>query len=190
MTCSGLAWSSREGMVSRMDKPHWSPEIMTLAAHVRLLVLDVDGVMTDGRLHYDADGREAKVFHVRDGLGIKQLLAADVGVAVISGRSSTAVATRLAELGIGEVTLGRDDKLAALRELAGRLGMESLNRVAYVGDDLPDLPAIQAVGLGIAVADAHPQLRDQARARTQLGGGQGAVREVCDLLLAARRVNS
>lgn len=170
-----------------MDKPHWSPEIIELAAGIELLVLDVDGVMTDGRLHYDADGREAKVFHVRDGLGIKRLMAADVQVAVISGRSSTAVAKRLSELGIRHVTLGRDDKLAALRELLGRLGLESLSTVAYVGDDVPDLPAIEAVGLGIAVADAHPDVRDKAQALTERGGGQGAVREVCDLLLAAHQ---
>jgi len=170
-----------------MSDSHWPSEIRRAAAAIELLVLDVDGVMTDGRLVYDADGREAKVFHVRDGYGIKALQAAGVRVAVISGRASQAVSVRMAELGIEHAVLGRDDKLVALEELIAQLGIPSLRQVAYVGDDLPDLPAVKAVGLGITVADGRAELRAAARAVTQLGGGQGAVREVCDMLLAARR---
>lgn len=170
-----------------MPSSHWSPEVLRAAATIELLALDVDGVMTDGRLVFDADGREAKVFNVRDGYGIKALQRAGVGVAVISGRASKPVSARMAELGIREVILGRDDKLAALRELTDRLGIAGLDAVAYVGDDLPDLPAIEAAGLGLTVADGRPELRAAAMGTTLLGGGQGAVREVCDLLLSARR---
>jgi 3-deoxy-D-manno-octulosonate 8-phosphate phosphatase (KDO 8-P phosphatase) len=152
---------------------------------IRLLVLDVDGVLTDGRLHFDADGRETKVFHVRDGLGVKQAAASGVEIAVISGRSCPAVETRMAELDIKHVRLGRDDKLNALREITDVLSIP-MEAVACVGDDLPDLPIMKAAGLGIAVADAHPEVRDGADWCTQLGGGLGAVREICDLIVAGR----
>lgn len=170
-----------------MPDTHWSSDVLNAAAAVELLVLDVDGVLTDGRLVYDAEGREAKVFNVRDGYGIKALQAAGVRVAVISGRASRPVSVRMAELGIEHVILGRDDKLTALQELIARLGLPSFEPVAYVGDDLPDLPAIEAAGLGLTVADGRAELRAAAMGTTRLGGGQGAVREVCDLLLAARR---
>ncbi len=155
------------------------------AAGIRLLVLDVDGVMTDGSLYYDADGREAKVFNVRDGHGIKAVAAAGIEVAVISGRRSKSVETRTAELNIRYVSLGQNDKLKALQEIVEQLGVP-MEAVACVGDDVPDLPIMQAAGLGVAVADAHPDVLAQADWRTQLNGGKGAVREVCDLLIAAR----
>jgi 3-deoxy-D-manno-octulosonate 8-phosphate phosphatase (KDO 8-P phosphatase) len=155
-------------------------------ADVRLLVLDVDGVMTDGRLYFDANGEEAKVFHVRDGFGIKQVMAHGIEVAVISGRRSTAVERRMAELNIRHFRLGQDDKLEALEEICESLGIP-LSRVACVGDDLPDLPVLRAAGLGIAVADAHPELLAAADWSTQLAGGRGCVREVCDRLLQNRR---
>jgi 3-deoxy-D-manno-octulosonate 8-phosphate phosphatase (KDO 8-P phosphatase) len=160
-------------------------EFETLAAHVRLLVLDVDGVMTDGRLHYDADGREQKVFHVRDGYGIKQVLNAGIEVAVISGRQSRAVQTRINELGIQHAFLGQDDKLDALNDVTGQLAMP-LNEVVCIGDDSPDLAILAAAGIGIAVADAHPSVLAQADWVTRLPGGLGAVREVCDLLIDAK----
>ena len=141
------------------------------AARVRLLVLDVDGVLTDGRLYYGARGEALKVFHVRDGLGLKLLAAAGVTVAVISGR---------------QLLQGVEDKVAAFHRLRGRLGMSS-SVCACVGDDLPDVPLMREVGLSFAVADAHPQARDAAHVITRLPGGQGAVREVCDYLLEARR---
>ena len=159
------------------------------AAQVRLLVLDVDGVLTDGQIHYDADGREAKVFNVRDGYGIKQVAAMGVTVAVISGRKSRPVEVRTAELGIEHVRLGQSDKLIALREITERLKIP-FDEVACMGDDLPDRPIMEVAGLGIAVADAHPVIVEIADWCTRLGGGRGAVREVCDLLIAARKSGS
>jgi 3-deoxy-D-manno-octulosonate 8-phosphate phosphatase (KDO 8-P phosphatase) len=155
-------------------------------ARIRLLVLDVDGVLTDGRLYYGPEGEQLKVFHVRDGHGIKALQAAGVTVAVISGRNSPAVARRCADLGIGEVAQGIDDKAAAFEALRQRLGVVAAD-CACIGDDTPDAPLMRRVGLAIAVADAHPDARAAAHRRTRLPGGQGAVREACDWLLAARR---
>lgn len=156
------------------------------AARVRLLVLDVDGVLTDGRLYYGARGETLKVFHVRDGLGMKLLAAAGVTVAVISGRRSSMTDRRCRELGVRHLLQGVEDKLAAFHRLRGRLGMSS-SVCACVGDDLPDVPLMRQVGLSFAVADAHPQARDAAHVITRLPGGKGAVREVCDYLLEARR---
>ena len=155
------------------------------ASQIRLLVLDVDGVMTDGRLYFDADGQETKVFHVRDGYGIKQVMRHGIEVAVISGRKSKAVEVRLAELGIEHVRLGQDTKIDALRSITEFLDIPMEN-VACMGDDLPDLPLLEAAGLGIAVADAHPALLAGADWRTKLVGGKGCVREVCDFLVEAR----
>lgn len=155
------------------------------AAGIRLLILDVDGVMTDGRLHYDAEGREFKTFHVRDGYGIKRIMSAGIAVAVISGRRSGSAAGRMADLGIHHVMLGRGDKAAALEELLETLGIPA-ESTACIGDDEPDLPVMQRVALPIAVADCHPSVAGAAVWRTSLPGGSGAVREVCDLLLASR----
>lgn len=149
---------------------------------VKLLVLDVDGVLTDGRLYFDAEGREQKVFHVRDGYGIKALQDSGVAVAVISGRSSVAVEVRVAELGIEHVLLGQDNKVRALDQIADKLGVP-MSAVACVGDDTPDIEIMSSAGLGIAVADAHPDVIAAADWTTKLGGGAGAVREVCDLLM-------
>jgi len=156
------------------------------AARVRLLVLDVDGVLTDGRLYYGARGEALKVFHVRDGLGLKLLAAAGVTVAVISGRRSNMTGRRCRELGVRHLVQGVDDKLAAFHRLRGRLGVAA-GACACVGDDVPDVPLMREVGLSFAVADAHPQARSAAHVITQLPGGKGAVREVCDFLLEARR---
>jgi len=156
-----------------------------ILAAIRLLVLDVDGVMTDGRLHYDAEGREAKVFHVHDGHGIKQVMRAGIEVAVISGRHSKAVEMRMTELGIEHVRLGQENKHEAFTEITTQLGIAP-ETVACVGDDEPDLPIMQAAGLGIAVADAQPVVLEHADWCTTRGGGRGAVREVCNLLIAAR----
>ncbi|MDE2091042.1 MAG: HAD-IIIA family hydrolase [Gammaproteobacteria bacterium] len=161
------------------------PEIRELAARVQLVVFDVDGVFTDGRLYYGADGETLKCFHVRDGHGIKSLLQQGVQVAVISGRSSKAVTRRMQELGIRHVFQGDDDKRPLLEQLQKKLGVAP-EQTACVGDDLADLPLMQAAGLAIAVADAQPEVRAQAQWCTRAAGGQGAVREVCDLILAAR----
>ncbi|MBS0375494.1 MAG: HAD hydrolase family protein [Proteobacteria bacterium] len=159
---------------------------MTAAAlpRIRLLVLDVDGVLTDGRLWFGADGESLKAFHVRDGAGIKAALAAGIEVAIISGRRSAAVERRAAELGLRHVQQGCEDKGAALRALAATIGVP-LTAVACVGDDTPDLPMLALAALPVAVADAHPAVLAAARHVTRAGGGAGAVREICDLLLGA-----
>ena len=156
------------------------------AALIRLLVLDVDGVMTDGRLHFGPRGEALKIFHVRDGFGIQQARKAGIDVAVISGRKSAMVSVRCRELGVRHVFQGQADKLAAFEQLRSRLDV-SAAACACVGDDVPDVPLMRSVGLAFAVADAHPEARIAAHVVTSLAGGQGAVREVCDYLLSARR---
>ena len=158
----------------------------TPLAQIELLVLDVDGVMTDGRLRYGPDGEIEKSFHVRDGYGIKAVLTAGIAVAVISGRDSPAVQQRCRELGIRHLYQGIENKGATLSELLTMLGLQS-RQCACVGDDMPDVALFERAGLAIAVADAHPQALAAAHRRTRLSGGGGAVREVCDWLIAARR---
>ena len=155
---------------------------------IRLLVLDVDGVLTDGRLYFGVRGEALKAFHVRDGLGLKQLQRAGLTVAVISGRRSPMVAARCRELGVRHVLQGVGDKLAALTRLCARLKLTPA-ACACVGDDLPDVPLMRAAALSFAVADAHHSARRAADVVTRLPGGYGAVREVCDHLLGlhARR---
>jgi 3-deoxy-D-manno-octulosonate 8-phosphate phosphatase (KDO 8-P phosphatase) len=161
------------------------PTLAARAARIRLAVFDVDGVFTDGRLLFGPQGEALKVFHVRDGHGIKRLIGAGVGVAVISGRSSPIVAARMTELGVDEVHQGKDDKLPVLQAMLARRGVGS-DECCYCGDDEPDLAPLRAVGLACAPADAHPAVRASANFVTHAAGGAGAVREVCDLLLAAR----
>jgi 3-deoxy-D-manno-octulosonate 8-phosphate phosphatase (KDO 8-P phosphatase) len=156
---------------------------------IRLLVLDVDGVLTDGSILLGASGEEMKLFHVRDGVGVKALLAAGIAVAVISGRRSTAVERRMAELGVEQIFQGVDSKLPVFERLCASCGVDA-QAVAVVGDDTPDLPAMRAAGLAIAVADAHPQVIAAAHWVTIARGGHGAVREVADRLLAARAAGS
>lgn len=155
-------------------------------SEIRLLVLDVDGVLTDGRLRYGERGEVEKTFHVRDGYGIKAVLAAGIAVAIISGRDSTAVARRCEELGIRHVYQGVEDKAPALQQILSQLGIRS-RQCACVGDDRPDLPLMSQAGLAVAVADAHRCAVQAAHRRTRLPGGAGAVREVCDWLLNSRR---
>lgn len=156
------------------------------ANDIRLLVLDVDGVLTDGRLYFSSRGEEMKCFHVRDGAGIVQLVRAGLQVAVISGRSSRAVERRMSELGVTWVRQGIDDKLAALSELLDILGL-STRSIACMGDDVADLPLLDAARLAVTVPDAHPSVKSRAHFITQASGGQGAVREVCDLILESQR---
>ena len=161
-------------------------EARKLAAAIRLVVFDVDGVFTDGRLFLDSNGIEThKIFHVRDGYGVKRLLAAGIEVAIISGRDSAAVAARMAALGVRHVFQGRDDKLPVLEALLGKLGVAP-EQTAFVGDDEPDIPPMKAVALAITVADGHPAVRAASHWVTQSGGGRGAVREVAEFLLASR----
>lgn len=156
------------------------------ARDIRLVVLDVDGVMTDGRLYISAQGEEIKVFHVRDGSGLVALRAAGIEIAIISGRVSPAVQRRADELGIRHVRQGIADKSAAFAELLGTLGVTA-DHTACIGDDTPDLPVLRQARLAVAVADAHPAAVAAAHFVTQAKGGHGAVRELCDLLLEARK---
>jgi len=156
-----------------------------LAQRLRLLVLDCDGVLTDGALYFGAAGEQLKVFHVRDGHGIKQVQAAGIEVAVISGRRSPALARRCRELGIRHLYQGAADKSAALDVLLRKLKLSD-TQTACVGDDTPDVALFVRVALAVAVADAHADAQQAAHLHTTLPGGRGAVREVCDWLLAAR----
>jgi 3-deoxy-D-manno-octulosonate 8-phosphate phosphatase (KDO 8-P phosphatase) len=158
-------------------------------AAIRLLILDVDGVMTDGRLYFGPKGEALKVFHVRDGLGIQQVARAGVEVAVISGRKSQMVDVRCRELSIAHVRQGVKDKVAELDRLCARLKIEP-SACACVGDDLTDVPLMERVALAFAVADAHPEVRHAAHLITKLPGGHGAVREVCDYLVANHGVKT
>jgi 3-deoxy-D-manno-octulosonate 8-phosphate phosphatase (KDO 8-P phosphatase) len=157
----------------------------TPLSNIQLLILDVDGVLTDGRLYFGAKGEALKVFHVRDGHGIKLLMAAGVQVAAFSGRRSGATAARLRELRVPTVVQGCADKLAAFTKLTKRLKVDALN-CACIVDDTPDLPLMSAVGLAAAVADAHPVVLSAAHWIARSPGGLGAVRELCDALLRAR----
>jgi 3-deoxy-D-manno-octulosonate 8-phosphate phosphatase (KDO 8-P phosphatase) len=149
---------------------------------VRLLVLDVDGVLTDGRLYFGPAGEALKVFHVRDGHGLKAVAAAGIVLAIVSGRRSRAVSARARELGIRHVRQGVTDKMAELDRLCATLGFER-RQCACIGDDTPDVPLMRAVGVAFAVRDAHPEARAAADVVTRLPGGRGAVREACDWLL-------
>jgi 3-deoxy-D-manno-octulosonate 8-phosphate phosphatase (KDO 8-P phosphatase) len=157
----------------------------TRLAKLQLLVLDVDGVLTDGRLYFGAKGEALKVFHVRDGHGIKLLMTAGVHVAAFSGRRSAATAARLRELRVPTVVQGCSDKLLALHALIKRLKVDPLN-CACIVDDTPDLGLMSAVGLAAAVADAHPLVLSAAHWVSRRPGGLGAVRELCDAILRAR----
>lgn len=159
--------------------------VLERARRIRLLVLDVDGVLTDGRLYLSDQGEELKVFHVRDGAGLVAVQRAGITVAIISGRDSAAVTRRAGELGIRHVRQGVVDKGAELERLMHELGCEPAE-TACVGDDTPDAPMLQRAGLAIGVADAHPALLASAHWVTRARGGRGAVRETCDLLLSAR----
>jgi 3-deoxy-D-manno-octulosonate 8-phosphate phosphatase (KDO 8-P phosphatase) len=156
------------------------------ARRIRLLVLDVDGVLTDGRLYFGANGEELKAFDVRDGAGLVAIQRAGVSVAIVSGRSSPAVERRAAELGIRLVRQGATDKAHELETLATRLGA-ARDEIACVCDDTPDLGVMRRCALAIAVADAHGEVIEAADWVTTRKGGRGAVREVCDLLLRARQ---
>jgi 3-deoxy-D-manno-octulosonate 8-phosphate phosphatase (KDO 8-P phosphatase) len=149
------------------------------------VLLDVDGVLTDGRLFFSARGEAHKAFHVRDGHGIKLLMNSGVAVAVVSGRRSAAVTARMRELGVRHLVQGCSDKVETLRDLAKQLGIDPLACACLV-DDTPDLPLMTAVGFAAAVADAHPLVLSAAHWVSALPGGSGAVRELVDLLLRAR----
>lgn len=160
-------------------------ELHKLASGVDLLLLDVDGVLTDGRFRVSANGEETKEFHARDGLGMRVALDAGLGLGLVSGRRSRAVEARALELGLSEVHLGVSDKLVVVREIMLRLGIEAA-RVGYVGDDLVDVPVMRQVGFAVAVPDADEVVRRHAHFVSTRPGGGGAVREVIELILRAR----
>lgn len=160
-------------------------DVLARAAKIRLAVFDVDGTLTDGRLWYAEDGHETKVFHVHDGLGLKLLQGAGVQVAIITARISHPVALRAEELDIAHVYQGQSDKRASLTQLLDALDLKP-EQAAFIGDDLPDLPAMGIAGLSVAVANAHPWVLERAHWRTSRTGGMGAAREVSDLILLAQ----
>ena len=164
---------------------NYSTALLERARDIRLLVLDVDGVLTDGRLYFNAEGEALKAFHVRDGAGIVQLRRSGIEVAIISGRNSAAVNSRMRELGVTHIHQGINDKQQALQTLLQSLNLTG-NDIACIGDDTPDLPMLEIARLSVAVADAHPKVRAAAHYVTQLAGGLGAVREICDLILQAQ----
>lgn len=159
--------------------------LLEKAKPIRLLVLDVDGVLTDGKLYFSNSGDEFKAFNTLDGHGIKMLQSSGVEVAIITGRQSSIVAKRANNLQIRHLIQGREDKLVALDELRMKLNID-YQHIAYVGDDLPDLAAMKKVQLGITVANGHTFVAEHADWQTSSGGGEGAVREVCELIMRSQ----
>lgn len=155
------------------------------AKKIKLLICDVDGVFSDGRIYMGNEGEELKAFHTRDGFGIKALQNAGLAIAVITGRNSSIVQNRMTALGVKYIYQGQDNKLRAYYDLL-KMANVSPQECAYIGDDVIDLPVMREVGLSVAVADAHPVVRQRALWVTQTSGGYGAVRECCDLLLLAQ----
>ena len=159
--------------------------VSDIAKQIRLLILDIDGVMTDGGLQFDNQGEEYKTFNSLDGHGIRMLLECGIGIAVITGRNSGIVSHRMSELGVTHIYQGYRDKLLAYEKLLQDTGLES-EQTAYVGDDLPDLPVMCRVGLAIAVQNAHLFVKQHCDWVTTARGGNGAVREVTDFILQAQ----
>jgi 3-deoxy-D-manno-octulosonate 8-phosphate phosphatase (KDO 8-P phosphatase) len=160
-------------------------DVTDRARGIRLLTCDVDGVLTDGRIYVTDDGRELKAFHVLDGLGLKLLMKAGIAVAWITGSNAAAVLHRARGLGIAHVIQGADDKLTPWDALRNELGLPEA-ACAHIGDDLPDVPVFARCGLAVTVPHAPPAVRSSAHVVTSRDGGNGAVREVCDLILAAQ----
>jgi 3-deoxy-D-manno-octulosonate 8-phosphate phosphatase (KDO 8-P phosphatase) len=152
---------------------------------IKLLLLDVDGVLTAGGIVYDDSGAQTKIFNPKDGLGIRLLMGAGIGVGIVTGRRSEALMHRCRDLGIELVFDGIDDKAAVLSAIEKRTGIDA-GQMAYAGDDLPDLPLMKRVGVAVAVADAHEEVTSRAAWVTRAGGGRGAVREICEAILKAQ----
>lgn len=159
-----------------------SNENQQRAAQIKLLICDVDGVFSDGRIYLGNDGEELKAFHTKDGFGMKAIMNMGIKIAIITGRKSTIVQDRMQALGVTHIMQGIEDKLSAYHSLLNELNLDS-NEVAYIGDDVVDLPVMKACGLGVAVNDAHPLVLQGADLITTTKGGFGAVREICDLFL-------
>lgn len=159
--------------------------VMLRAAKIKLLICDVDGVMSDGIIYQGNAGEELKAFNVRDGYGIRCLLTSHIDVAIITGRKAKLLEDRCRTLGITHLYQGQSNKLLAYTELLTTLSLTP-DQVAYIGDDLIDWPVMQHVGLSVAVADAHPLIIQRADYTTGIAGGRGAVRELCDIILMAQ----
>ena len=157
-------------------------QIIEAAKTIKLLLLDVDGILTDGKLYYSANGEELKGFNTLDGHGIKMLQQAGIEVGIVSGRDSAALQQRADDLGIKLLYKGREDKITVVKEIMDNRNVVA-DEIAYAGDDLPDLAAVRMAGLGITVPNAHGEVRASAQLETEAAGGSGAVREICDFLL-------
>ena len=164
---------------------HYPSSVLKAAQNIKLLLLDVDGVLTDGRLYYGNSGEEMKAFDIQDGLGIKLLQRGGIKVGIITGRTSSLLKRRAQELDIQPLIQGREDKLTALNELLEDMDI-TLEEIAFVGDDLPDLAVLRRVGLGITPANGNHILASQALWQTKKSGGNGAVREVAELILTVQ----
>ncbi len=158
------------------------------AQKIKCLICDVDGVLTDGKVFLDNQGNELKAFHIQDGFGLKLLMAAGLEVAVITGSKNAMIDQRMQQLGIRHYFTGQLNKQNAYDTLKNTLQLPD-ESFAYIGDDLPDLPIMQQVGFGVAVANAVRQVKEFAAWQTELCGGEGAVREVCDLILSAQNLH-
>ena len=176
--------ASSAGVVIRVGN---KPMIKKMAARIKLLILDVDGVLTDGRITINERGEEVKSFNVKDGLGLKMLMSTGIEVVIITGRKSMVVEHRAKELGIDEVWQGVKDKRALSKKIIGEKGLDK-NEVCCMGDDLPDLTMFMEAGLRIAVADGVEEVREEADFVTEKKGGHGAVREACELILKSKGV--
>lgn len=166
---------------------NYPDRIVEKAKSIKLLILDVDGVFTNGQVWLSGDGDEVKVFHTHDGYGIKQIQRHGVDVAIISGRNSRSCEYRMKELGVKHIHQGVHNKIPVFEKLLETTGLTA-NDCAYVGDDVPDIPVMQRVNLKIAVANATQPLKDVVDWETTIQGGHGAVRQVCDLLIHAKEM--
>ena len=160
-------------------------DVAQKARGIRLVIFDVDGVLTDGSLFLGDDGQEYKAFHSRDGHGMVMLMQTGVKIGIITGRSSEVVRIRMENMGIEHVFQGHRDKIPPYERLKAELGLDD-GQIAYVGDDVVDVPIMRRVGLAIAVQDAHPFVKQHAHWQTTHGGGRGAARDVCEMVMEAQ----
>lgn len=174
--------------MSKMIETLYQPveqSILDIAKDIKLLICDVDGVFSDGLIYMGNNGEELKTFHTRDGYGVKSLMNAGIEIAIITGRRSQIVESRMKALGISLIYQGQDDKIKAYQDICTKLDIAP-EQTGYIGDDLIDWPVMEQVALKVCVADGHPLLARRANYVTSIRGGHGAVREVCDLILQAR----
>lgn len=160
-------------------------EVIKKARAIKLLVCDIDGVFSDGRIYLGNNGEELKAFNTKDGFGMKAITDNGITTAVITGRKSAIVENRMKALNVSFIVQGKEDKLPALQQIAHQLNL-SAEQIAYIGDDVPDIACIEHVGLGVAVNDAHPSVKNASNYITFLNGGCGAVRELCDLIMQSQ----